>query len=87
MPFQTVKLTHKTDGTAVLRLNRPAVLNSINQQMIQELRTMLADVANASAGTLWRSGSSLREHGVEHLQEPDDSHAGGLGRVWCPRRR
>jgi 1,4-dihydroxy-2-naphthoyl-CoA synthase len=48
--FQTVKLTRNTDGTAVLTLNRPAVPNSINQQMIQELRTVLAEVAHDERG-------------------------------------
>jgi 2-(1,2-epoxy-1,2-dihydrophenyl)acetyl-CoA isomerase len=43
--FQTIKLTRNTDGTAVLMLDRPAALNSINPQMIDELRAVLADVA------------------------------------------
>lgn len=46
MTFQTIKLTRNTDGTAVLTLDRPAVLNSINQQMIDELRAVIADVAH-----------------------------------------
>ncbi len=45
MTFQTIKLTDNTDGTAVLALDRPAALNSINQQMIDELRAAIADVA------------------------------------------
>jgi 2-(1,2-epoxy-1,2-dihydrophenyl)acetyl-CoA isomerase len=43
--FQTIKLTRNTDGTAVLTLDRPSMLNSINQQMIDELRAVIADVA------------------------------------------
>ncbi|MFI5398565.1 MAG: enoyl-CoA hydratase-related protein [Candidatus Binatia bacterium] len=46
MTFQTVKLARNTDGIAVLTLDRPAVLNSINQQMIDELRAVIADVAH-----------------------------------------
>jgi 2-(1,2-epoxy-1,2-dihydrophenyl)acetyl-CoA isomerase len=47
MIFQTVKLDPNPDGTVVLTLNRPAVLNSLNQQMIDEVRTVLADVARS----------------------------------------
>ena len=50
MPFETLKLTRHADGTAVLTLDRPGVLNSINQQMIDELRAAIADVAG-DAGT------------------------------------
>ena len=47
MTFQTVKLDRNPDGTVVLTLNRPAVLNSLNQQMIAEVRAALADVARS----------------------------------------
>jgi 2-(1,2-epoxy-1,2-dihydrophenyl)acetyl-CoA isomerase len=45
MTLQTVKLDRNADGTAVLTLNRPEVLNSINQQLIEELRAVIAEVA------------------------------------------
>lgn len=45
MTFQTVKLDRNADGTTVLTLDRPAVLNSINQQMIDELRAAISEVA------------------------------------------
>jgi len=45
MTLQTVKLDRNADGTAVLTLNRPQVLNSINQQLIEELRAVIAEVA------------------------------------------
>ncbi len=45
MTWQTVKLDGNTDGTAVLTLNRPEVLNSINQELIAELRAAIAEVA------------------------------------------
>ena len=45
MTFQTVTLTRDADGTAVLTLDRPTALNSINQTMIDELRALIADVA------------------------------------------
>lgn len=45
MTFQTLKLDQNADGTVVLTLNRPAVLNSLNEQMIEELRAAIAEVA------------------------------------------
>ncbi len=45
MVFDTVKLERSADGTALLTLDRPAVLNSLNQQLIADLRAALAEVA------------------------------------------
>ena len=45
MAFETIALTRNGDGTAVLALNRPAALNSITLQMIDELRSAIATVA------------------------------------------
>ena len=34
-----------SDGVALLRLNRPKVLNSLNEQLIREIRSALAEVS------------------------------------------
>jgi 2-(1,2-epoxy-1,2-dihydrophenyl)acetyl-CoA isomerase len=43
--FETVKLSRHADGVALLTLDRPGVLNSINPKMIDELRAAIADIA------------------------------------------
>ncbi len=45
MTFETVTLNRETDGTVVLTLDRPGVLNSINQQLIDDLRAAISAVA------------------------------------------
>jgi 2-(1,2-epoxy-1,2-dihydrophenyl)acetyl-CoA isomerase len=86
MTFETVKLTRNTDGTAVLTLDRPAVLNSINQQMINELRAVIADVAHdegtqvlilTGAGRAFCAGADL---GAGGDREPSMSIGEGIYR-------
>jgi len=71
--FQTVKLTRDGDGTAALTLDRPAVLNSINQEMIDDLRAAIAEVARddsvhvlllTGAGRAFCAGADLNPVGV-----------------------
>lgn len=73
MTFQTVRLTREADGTAVLTLDRPAALNSINQKMIDELRALIADVARddgvqvlilTGAGRAFCAGADLNAAGT-----------------------
>ncbi|MDO8840606.1 MAG: enoyl-CoA hydratase-related protein [Parvibaculum sp.] len=46
------------NGVALLTLNRPEVLNSINTQLIADMRTAVADVAaNAGARVLVITGA------------------------------
>jgi 2-(1,2-epoxy-1,2-dihydrophenyl)acetyl-CoA isomerase len=86
MAFQTVKLDQNADGTVVLTLNRPAVLNSLNQQMIAEVRTALADVTRSDdahvlivtgAGRAFCAGADL---GADVEREPGMSIGDGIYR-------
>ena len=86
MTFQTVKLDRNADGTVVLTLNRPAVLNSLNEQMIDELRAALAEVTRSDdchvlivtgAGRAFCAGADL---GSDVAREPGISIGEGIYR-------
>ena len=86
MTLQTVKLDRHADGTAVLTLNRPEVLNSINQQLIAELRAVIAEVARddgvralvlTGAGRAFCAGADL---GADPGLEPGMSIGDGVYR-------
>jgi enoyl-CoA hydratase len=45
MPFETL-LYEKRDGIGTVTVNRPEKLNALNHQVMQDLRTCFADIAN-----------------------------------------
>jgi len=70
--YLTVQLTRAADGTAVVTLDRPAVLNSIDAQMIADLRAVIAEVADdegtrvlilTGAGRAFCAGADLSADG------------------------
>ena len=57
MPYRTIMLT-KENGIATLTLNRPEVLNAMNNEMNQELRSALDEIkADAVARVLIITGA------------------------------
>ena len=43
MKFETIEL-HKEEGTAIIVLNRPHRLNTINEQLVTEMREAVFDI-------------------------------------------
>jgi len=87
MAYMTVKLTRTADGTAVATLDRPAVLNSLDTQMIDDLRAVIADVARddetrvlilTGAGRAFCAGADLSADGD---REPGMSVGEGIYRA------
>jgi 2-(1,2-epoxy-1,2-dihydrophenyl)acetyl-CoA isomerase len=73
MAFETITLDPVKDGTAVLTLNRAAVLNAIDAQMIDDLRAAIARVAEdddarvlvvTGAGRAFCAGADLASGGA-----------------------
>jgi 2-(1,2-epoxy-1,2-dihydrophenyl)acetyl-CoA isomerase len=86
MEFDTIILDPVQDGTVVLTLNRPAALNSISPQMIDDLRTAIARVAAddetrvllvTGAGRAFCAGADLASGGA---REPGMSVGEGVAR-------
>jgi len=48
MAYESIEFETR-DGIALLRLNRPKVLNSLNAQLMDEMRSALADVSQNDA--------------------------------------
>lgn len=87
MQFKTIHLARDAEGVALLTLNRPAVLNSINPQMIADLRAAIAEVAReyqtrvlilTGAGRAFCAGADL---GAEPERDPGMSIGEGIYRA------
>ena len=48
MAYESIEF-EKSDGIALLKLNRPKVLNSLNAQLMDEMRSALAEVSGSDA--------------------------------------
>ena len=85
--YLTVQLTRNADGTAMVTLDRPAVLNSLDAQMIADLRAVIADVGRdddtrvlilTGAGRGFCAGADLSADGD---REPGMSIGDGIYRA------
>ncbi len=79
----------KTDGVAVIRLNRPKVLNAMNKQLWLDMQTALADaredegvavVVITGEGRAFSTGADLKESKTRSLEDYRD-YLGALQEV------
>ena len=90
MSYQTL-LVEKTPPLVIVTLNRPAKLNAVNGQMLQELPQLLAELRTdtairfvifTGAGRAFSSGADLSQRGDEQPQEGAPSYEGArLGQL------
>ena len=88
-------LVEKTQGVAIITMNRPAQLNAMNRQLSAELHEAVTQMsADDEVGCIVVTGAGDRAFsagGDIHEQREDDRtlHAGGARRPWRgarPRR-